>query len=70
MKRSKLKLNRETLAHLGGTLRQVRGGEDTCTCCTCCSCVPSCDATCGCPTYATCDSCNCASGRETDCNCI
>ena len=68
MRRSKLKLNRETITILEAKLHRARGGDCTCTC-TCC---PTCDASCGCPdpTYVSCDTCNCPTGRETDCNCI
>jgi len=71
MKRSKLKLNRETIGKLEGRLRQVRGAEDTCTCCSCC---PTCNATCGgsctCPPASeTCFSDTCTQNNESNCIC-
>jgi hypothetical protein len=67
MKRSKLKLNRETLATLDGARLRAAGGD-----CTCQSCTPTCGATCPCPpaTYDTCyDTCVCPTGKETNCTC-
>jgi hypothetical protein len=73
MKRStlKLKLNRETLSSLDGVGLRAAGGDCTCTACTNCTCCPTCQS-CACHTYDyTCwDTCNCPTGRETDCTCI
>ena len=65
-KRSKLKLNRETIASLDPQQLRVAGGDCTCSCCyTGCDCPAptqyySCLNTCDCTTYNNEFSCICA----------
>jgi len=65
MKRSKLKLNRETLATLDGHRLRAAGGD-----CTCQSCCPTCAPTCTCPPPSeTCFSDTCTQNNESNCIC-
>ena len=67
-KRSKLKLNRETIALLDGKLARAAGGN--CTCGTCETCCPTCE-TCDCPTYYSCGvSCHCGTDTPSVCICV
>ena len=67
-KRSKLKLNRETLAQLNPGLLRAAGGDE-CTCNCTCSCCPT---QCNCVSdYESCwGSCGCPTNGEYSCYCI
>lgn len=71
MKRSKLKLNRETLTNLDRANLRAAGGDCTCTACTNCTCCPTC-VSCDCPPpsyYGGCFTDTCTCNNESNCIC-
>jgi natural product precursor len=70
-KRSKLKLNRETIATLDARQLRVGGGDDcTCSCCPSDCCVPTQPQTCNTCEYTCLNTCGCTTqNNEWSCIC-